>query len=271
MSAQEEHSSFIKTPRQLAVVILLAFVIPIIAIVLLVKLVLDRPKADPAVLAPEAVAARLQPVGRLEFGAAPGARSGEEISKTVCATCHATGAAGAPKLGDKAAWAPRIAGGLQRLVETALKGKGAMPPKGGDPSLSDIEIGRAVAYMANQAGARFKEPAAPASRQKADAAPAAAITPATPPAAPAAAGRPAAADGKQVFEQNCVACHATGVANAPKLGDQAAWAPRVKQGAGALVQSALKGKGAMPPKGGNAALTEQQVRAAVEFMLSNVK
>lgn len=164
MSESEQHSSFIKTPQQLATVVLLAFVVPIVAILLLVKLVLDRPKVDPAAMTPEAISARLKPVGRVEAGAAgSGAlRTGEEIAKAVCLTCHAAGVAGAPRTGDKAAWAPRISGGLQKLTAAVVKGKGAMPPKGGDASLSDIEVARAVAYMANQAGASFKEPAAPA-------------------------------------------------------------------------------------------------------------
>jgi len=89
----------------------------------------------------------------------------------------------------------------------------------------------------------------------------------------AAAAKPAAgaADGKQVFDSTCTACHSTGVAGAPKLGDKAAWAPRIKQGMDTLLQSALKGKGAMPPKGGNASLSDADVRAAIEFMVSQAK
>ena len=167
MSEHDEHSSFIKTPQQRASVMVLAVVVPIIAIVLLVKLVLDRPKIDPAAMTPEAVAARIQPLGRLELGAAGSGgavRTGEEVAKVACLACHTTGAAGAPKVGDKAAWAPRIALGFPELVESAKKGKNAMPAKGGDSSLSDIELARSVAYLANQGGASFKEPAAPAAK-----------------------------------------------------------------------------------------------------------
>lgn len=78
-------------------------------------------------------------------------------------------------------------------------------------------------------------------------------------------------NGKQVFDQVCAACHAMGVAGAPKAGDQAAWAPRIKQGVEVLYQSALKGKGTMPPKGGNPSLTEAQVKAAVDYMMAQVK
>jgi cytochrome c5 len=164
MSQHDEHSSFIKTPQQLVVVVLLAFLVPIIAILLLVTLVLNRPGADAAALKPEAVAARLQPVGRVEFGAAaaaPGARTGEEIVNSACAACHQAGVANAPKLGDKAAWAPRVKTGLQGMLAVAIKGKGAMPPRGGLADLSDAELARAIVYMANQSGAGLKEPAAP--------------------------------------------------------------------------------------------------------------
>ena len=167
--AHDEHSSFIKTPQQLIVVILLAFLVPIIGIILLVQLVLSSPSADPNALKPEAVAARIQPVGSVEISApaaAPGARSGEEIVKAVCSACHLAGVAGAPKIGDKAAWAPRIQQGLSGLLAVATKGKGAMPPKGGAGDLTEQELARAIIYMTNQSGANFKEPAAAAAKKK---------------------------------------------------------------------------------------------------------
>ena len=161
-TAHDEHSSFIKTPQQLVVVILLSFLVPIVGIILIVQLVVSAPTADPGALKPEVVAQRIQPVGRVEIGApaaAPGARAGEDIVKTTCAACHQAGVANAPKLGDKAAWAPHIKEGLNAMVAAAIKGKGAMPPRGGDASLTDSEVARAVVFMANQAGASFKEPA----------------------------------------------------------------------------------------------------------------
>ncbi len=103
VTEHDQHSSFIKTPQQLIVVILLAFLVPIIGIIMLVQLVVNRPSADPNALQPESVAARIQPVGRVEFGApaaAPGARTGEAIVKATCATCHQAGVANAPKIGD---------------------------------------------------------------------------------------------------------------------------------------------------------------------------
>jgi cytochrome c5 len=274
VSPHDSHSSFIQTPKQLVTVVLLSFLVPIIGIILLVQLVTSGREADPNALKPEAVAQRIQPVGHVEFGGAggggtAGARSGEEVVKSTCAACHQAGVAGAPKIGDKAQWGPRIKQGLPALLQTALKGKGAMPPKGGNASLTDDEVARGVVYMANQSGAKFKEPAVKASAQK--------------PGAVAAAGQAqsggaqsggapsAAADGKKVFESTCTVCHTAGVAGAPKLGDKAAWAPRIKQGMDTLVQSALKGKGAMPPKGGNASLSDADVRAAIEFMVSQSK
>jgi len=160
MAEHDEHSSFIKTPRQLITIVLLAFVVPIVGIVLTVQLVLSRPHADPAALSADAVSARLQPVGKVEFGAAgTGAtKSGEEIVKEVCAACHQAGVANAPKLGDKAAWAPRLKLGLNGLLQSVVKGKGAMAARAGT-SLTDQELGSAIVFMANQAGGNLKEPA----------------------------------------------------------------------------------------------------------------
>lgn len=88
----------------------------------------------------------------------------------------------------------------------------------------------------------------------------------------AAAVSPAlAADGKAVYDKTCVACHASGVANAPKLGDKAAWAPRIATGKDALVAAVVKGKGAMPPKAGAADLKDDDIKAAVDYMISAAK
>jgi len=95
-----------------------------------------------------------------------------------------------------------------------------------------------------------------------------AATPAAAPAAPAVAENTA---GKSVYNKTCAMCHAAGVAGAPKLGDKGAWAPRIAAGKPALYNAALKGKGAMPPKGGNAALSDEAVKAAVDYMLAAAK
>jgi cytochrome c5 len=269
---EAHHESFIKTPQQLVVVILLSFVVPVVGIILIVQLVLSQRAPDPQALAPEAVAARIQPVARVEFGApaaAPGARSAEAIVQATCAACHQAGAAGAPRLGDKAAWAPRIKSGLNAMMQSVIKGKGAMPPRAGDSSLTDAEINRAVVHMANQAGANFKAPPAPKNEAATEAVTkeAAAAPPAAAPAKPTAA----AADGKSVYDKVCFACHQVSVAGSPRLGDKEAWAPRIKTGMDAMVQSVIKGKGAMPPKAGNPALSEGEIRAAVEFMVGQAK
>jgi len=172
----EDHESPIRTPKQLAVVVLLSFVVPIIVIILLVNFVTagNRTGAGSDSQTEESVANRLRPVAGFELRDANAPRvfqSGEAVYKAVCATCHAAGVAGAPKFGDSGSWAPRIAEGFDTMVGIAIKGKGAMPPKGGNPDLDDVEVARAVAYMANGSGGKFEEPAAPA-----------------PAAAPAAAG-----------------------------------------------------------------------------------
>jgi cytochrome c5 len=170
MSTHDEHSSFIKTPQQLIVVVLLSFLVPIIGILLVVSLVLNQPSADPAAMTPQAVAARIQPVGRVEFGAAgaaagAGPRGGEEVFKATCAACHETGVAGAPKIGDKAAWASRVKEPFATLLKDSINGVRAMPPRGGNPNLSDLEMARAIVYMANRSGGKFKEPTAPAAKK----------------------------------------------------------------------------------------------------------
>jgi cytochrome c551/c552/cytochrome c5 len=215
---EHAHSSPIKTWQQLVVVVALAFVVPVIGIILLTQFITSDRKTDPATLAPEAVAARIQPVARVVFAdaTAPAGtlKSGEETYKAVCAACHGQGIAGAPKVGDSAAWAPHVKEGLATLVKNAINGmqspKGVMPPRGGNPSLADWEVTAAIVYMANQSGASFKEPPKPAA-PAATAAAAPAAAPAGPPAASAAApaAAPATADGAALLQKNgCLVCHA---------------------------------------------------------------
>lgn len=287
-SAHEEaHTGPIKTPKQLLVAVFFSFFIPVFAIIALVAYVASDSKPAGSTQAEKfalggvsaqdlerATAERIRKVGTVEIRDANRAlKTGEEVYKVQCAACHATGAANAPKFGDAGSWANRIRTGFDALVASALKGKGAMPAQvGGD--FEETEIARAVAYMANAAGAKFAEPQRPAGAAAA-AAPAAPAVAAAPVAAPAAAAAPAAPQaqpvaaaggGEALYKQACAACHMTGAANAPKLGDKAAWAPRLAQGVPALVQNAIKGKGAMPPKGGSTA-PDTDVRAAVEYMV----
>jgi cytochrome c5 len=85
------------------------------------------------------------------------------------------------------------------------------------------------------------------------------------------AGSVYAASGKDVYNASCAACHASGLAGAAKLGDKAAWAPRIKAGIDVLYNSTLKGKGAMPAKGGNASLSDADIKAAVDYVVSQAK
>lgn len=162
-----QHESPIKTPKQLITLVVLAFVVPVIVIILIATFVAsgDRPGAGSNWSAPEQVAARIAPVAKFELkdvNAPKVLQTGEQVFKAICATCHATGAAGAPKIGDNAAWGPRIGQGYELLLKHAIEGLRAMPPKGGNPDLDDVEVARAMVYMANGSGGKLPEPAAPA-------------------------------------------------------------------------------------------------------------
>lgn len=166
-----QHDSPIKTPKQLVTVVVLAFVVPIVVIVLLVKYVVAASTSDSgsASMSAEAVAQRLAPVGRVELAAAGGAKalqSGEAVYALSCGACHTAGLAGAPKLGDAGAWSPRIKQGFDLMVKHSIEGFKAMPAKGGNSDLDNLEVARAVAFMANKSGGKFKEPdPAPAAKK----------------------------------------------------------------------------------------------------------
>lgn len=304
------HEGPIKTPKQLILAVLYAFVVPVVVIVLLVMYATGdhRPAAGSTALTPEATSLRIQPVGRVEVKDASDLttlRSGEQVFSAQCTACHTAGLVGSPKFGDIEAWAPRIKTGYDALLHSALAGKGQMGAQGGG-DYTDFEIGRAVVYMVNKAGAKFDEPKAPAAAASgadgptastaaasaAAPAPAPAAAPAAPAAAaavapvaataataatvmvavaePAKAGAGAAGAVPVLYTQVCQVCHAAGVAGAPKLGDKAAWAPRLAQGIDGLTASAIKGKNAMPPKGGSAA-PDADIKVVVAYMVSTVK
>jgi cytochrome c5 len=265
----DQHSSPIKTPQQLITIVVLAFVVPVLIIVLLVKYVAGGKLegAGTASMTPEAIADRLRPVGTVvlaEAGGEPdiaapkpteakfGERTGAQVVAAACSNCHDTGQGGAPKLGDWVAWKPRVEMGLAKLTEAAIKGHGGMPARGGMAELSDAEVRRAIEHMFN-----IGKQSAPAVAAAAAAAPAAA--------------RVDAAAAKKLYDSACMPCHATGVAGAPKLGDKAAWAPRIQTGLDAMTASVIKGKGAMPPKGAAPTATDAELRAAVEYMVATVK
>src|SRR5262249_11834209 len=150
---------------------------------------------------------RIQPVGQVKLAAASGPKvqmTGEQVFNQVCKICHEAGVAGAPKVGDKAAWAKVIKQGLATVVEHATTGIRGMPAKGGNPDLEGVEGARAVVFMANKGGASWKEPAgdtAPAAPAAATSTPAPAAAASTPAPAADAAPAPAATakvDGKKV-------------------------------------------------------------------------
>ena len=297
-----------------------------------------------------AIAERIEPIGKVNVtGGAPGGpataeaaaatvggqRSGAAVYAAVCMACHSTGVAESPRIGDKAAWAPRLEQGLAKMVETVITGKGAMPPRGGDSSATDEEIREAVVHMLAETGlepadqpataaAPATEPAAAEQESGTEAAgdgDGIADAGEGPDAAPAgneASGGMAAAEqeavsgpdsavpegesagaaevpdtmvakvseavdgdgevgvdlekGQQVYQTACLACHGTGVAGAPKLGDTADWEPRIAQGSETLLTHAINGyqgaKGYMPPKGGFASLSDSDVAAAIAYMVN---
>ena len=142
--AQQQNSS-----RSILIVTILVAIVLVAAIWPLSMIGKGGGQADSS----DDVEGRIQPVAKLELAKAAAAKSdgkpkdGATVYNSVCSACHASGAAGAPKAGDKAAWAPRIATGTAALVKSAIVGKNAMPAKGGNPELSDAEIKAAVEYL----------------------------------------------------------------------------------------------------------------------------
>ncbi|MTV38966.1 c-type cytochrome [Duganella radicis] len=167
--AHNEHESAIRTPKQLVAAVIGFFAVTIFGIILLVQYVTTNKLtgAGSNSQAPEEVAARIAPVADAGYtlkdvNAPKVLQTGEAIYNSTCAACHGAGVAGAPKFGDAGAWGARIAQGYDTVVKHALEGLRAMPAKGGNPDLDDVEVARAVVYMANASGGKFKEPAAPA-------------------------------------------------------------------------------------------------------------
>ena len=170
-------------------------------------------------------------------------RSGKDVVESTCVSCHGSGAKGAPKIGDRRAWRTRSAQGLSSLTQSALKGIRNMPPHGGNPGLSDLELARGIAYMVNASGGKWTEPAS-------------------------AAELKAERSGAQVVKMQCAKCHQDGKGGAPKIGDRDAWSKRLSQGVDHAVQSAIKGHGGMPPRGNRADLTDGELRAAILYMFN---
>ncbi|CAG0911338.1 unnamed protein product [Cyprideis torosa] len=185
--------------------------------------------------------------------------------------------ANAPVIGDSAAWQQRAASGMDALYNSALNGKGVMPPKAGNASLSKEQVMAAVDYMLTTAGVTAAQAtdakAAPAAAPTTDEKTAPAATqeaeqeaaPAAQEAAPAAVQ--AGIDGEKIYRGICFSCHDTGIADAPKLGDKATWEPRIAAGTELLYNNSINGKGVMPARGGNPALSDDEIKAAVDWMV----
>jgi cytochrome c5 len=300
--SEAPHGAPIKTPGQLIAAVIAGFAVPIVIIILLAYYVdnTTRTGAGTDELSVQQVTDRIAPIAQVSVRDANAPRvykTGEQVYQAVCSACHASGAAGAPKFGNSGDWAPRIAQGYDTLWHTALAGKGAMPARGGTSpdDYSDYEIGLAVAYMANHGGANFQDPPKPAPGAANAASGAAAAAPASgatdanaaqalaaaaaiaaipqtgsAPAGGAAQSADASQAGKALYTQVCQACHAAGVLGAPKFGNKADWAPRLKDPMDTVYNYALHGKGQMPPKGGSNA-SDADVKAAVDYMVSAAK
>ncbi len=222
-----------------------------------------------------AVEGRLTPVGRVVIASAADQEAasagtadmtGETVVAQVCSGCHQAGVLQAPKIGSKEDWEPRFALGLDTLVSHAVNGLNAMPPKGGNPALTDEQIRDAVLDMLAQTGIEAGTQSGTEQATPTEAA--------SPPAEAEESSEGTTVDlarGKEVYGQACFACHDTGAANAPKFADNAAWQPRIEQGMETLVSHAINGLNAMPPKGGAMHLSDEDIAAAVAYMVDAAK
>jgi cytochrome c5 len=174
------------------------------------------------------------------FQAQAAERTGREVVEKTCAACHANGTDGAPKIGDFAVWAQRAKNGFGKLTESAIAGTGKMPAHGGQSDLTDLEISRAIAFMAS--GGRATDPSKPYAS-------------------------PTKGTGEQLVESHCVKCHGTGSDGAPRTNNFADWKPRLDKGMDAVLQSAIRGHKGMPARAGLASLSDSDLRNAVTYMI----
>ena len=151
-------SDLLEGAKKVAIAATGVLVAIVVGLIILASFVSPKEKENPNLTA-EAVAKRIQKVGAVTFvdNSPHEPKSGEQVFNVQCSSCHANGALGSPKFGDKAAWGARVAKGFAALWNSALHGKNAMPAQGGGP-LSDLEVARGVVYMANASGAKFPEP-----------------------------------------------------------------------------------------------------------------
>lgn len=167
-------------------------------------------------------------------------KTGREVVESTCSTCHVSGKDGAPKIGDVAAWTQHSKKGLAKLTESAIAGIGKMPAHGGQASLSDLEISRAIAFMVSFGKA---------------------VDPTKPYASPTST------TGEQLVQSHCSNCHSEGKEGAPRIDDFQAWKPRLQKGMDGLVRSAITGHKAMPSRAGMSGLSDTDLRNAVTYLI----
>lgn len=177
-----------------------------------------------------------------------GGVAGQGTYEAYCSGCHSTGAGGAPKLGDSAAWEPRLQDGIDAVYTKAIQGFGGMPAKGACFSCSDDEIKQAVDYMVAAA--------------KGGSGSAGTTMSTLPPPKPLTM-----ADNKNLYEKNCSVCHDNGFGGAPKLGDKTAWQPIIKQGFVKTYENVVTGRHGHPLQGGCAACTDGDIKAALKYIM----
>lgn len=179
----------------------------------------------------------------LAGGAQAADRSGKQVVESVCISCHGSGKDGAPRIGNTEDWSKHANQGLEKLTQNAISGVRKMPAHGGQTSLTDLEMSRAIAYMVS--GGRTTDPAKAynTAQQK---------------------------TGEQVVNETCSNCHATGKEGAPVIGNLDAWKQRLPVGLEQLTAAAIKGHDKMPARGGMAGLSDKEIKAAVNYMVSRL-
>lgn len=249
----EHHEMTKTTPMEFVSALLGGLFAPLLAIALIVGLVVSiqsRHASGSATTEDQAARDRIRPVG-MSVAVDPNAPhidlTGEQVYNNVCTNCHGSGALGSPKFKDKALWGPRIAKGWDTLLNHALNGFNKMPARGGESELTDLEVARGIAYMTNAAGGHFepvlvKEPEPTAAQL---------------------------ARGKSVYAADCASCHDTGITGAQKLNDTKAWSELIKKGKTKyLYPAAINGTFGGPAKGGNDKLSDEDTKAAVDYMVN---
>jgi len=188
---------------------------------------------------PAILAAMLIGLPACALAAATPERSGKEVVETVCIACHGPGKDNAPRIGNTAEWSKHASQGLKAMTRNAITGVRKMPAHGGQGALTDLEMSRAISYMVS-GGAAVDPKKAYSSPQQ--------------------------VSGEQLVNTHCQNCHAIGKDGAPRLGNMADWAPRLKQGLDSLVQSSIRGHNAMPARSGMNHLSDADMKAAVYYM-----